>query len=202
MEFAEVLRRRRMTRAFVPDPLDRDAVERIVAAGLRAPSAGNTQGTTLLVLDGRAEVDRFWNAVLPPERRDGFAWPHLPDAPLLIVPCAHEDAYRRRYAEEDKCVTDQTGFWPVPFWHVDTAFAAMCIQLAAIDEGYGVLFFGIFPPQLPAFRATFGVPDDHVPIGAVAIGVPRPDADRPSRSLQRARRAVADAVRRGTWRHD
>ena len=197
-----MLRRRRMTRAFVADPLDPAAVERIVAAGLRAPSAGHTQGTTLLVLDGRTEVDRFWNAVLPADRRDGFPWPQLPDAPLLVVPCAHEDAYRRRYAEDDKGVTDQTAFWPVPFWHVDTAFAAMCIQLAAIDEGYGVLFFGIFPPQLPAFRAAFGVPDDHVPIGALAIGRPRVDAERPSRSLQRGRRDVDDVVRRGTWRRD
>ena len=52
MELSEVLRRRRMVRRYYQDrPVPPTALEAIVAAALRAPSAGFTQGVSLLVLD-------------------------------------------------------------------------------------------------------------------------------------------------------
>ena len=44
MEFQQVVQQRRMMRAFRPDPLAAEVVERILANGNRAPSAGFTQG--------------------------------------------------------------------------------------------------------------------------------------------------------------
>jgi nitroreductase len=44
MEFQQVVQKRRMVRAFREAPLDRTVVERILANGNRAPSAGFTQG--------------------------------------------------------------------------------------------------------------------------------------------------------------
>ena len=38
MEFADVVRRRRMVRHFAPDPIGREVLERIVATAQRAPS--------------------------------------------------------------------------------------------------------------------------------------------------------------------
>ena len=52
MELADVLARRRMVRRYDPDvPVDPEALEAVLAAALRAPSAGFTQGVSLLVLD-------------------------------------------------------------------------------------------------------------------------------------------------------
>ncbi len=51
MEFAEVLRRRRMIRSYdAARPVPADALDAVLAAALRAPSAGFTQGVSLLVL--------------------------------------------------------------------------------------------------------------------------------------------------------
>src|SRR5919199_334517 len=50
VEFRELLRRRRMVRAYEPEPIPRDAVERIVATVRRAPSAGFSQGQRLIVV--------------------------------------------------------------------------------------------------------------------------------------------------------
>lgn len=40
MEFADLLRQRRMVRHYLPDPIPRETIERIVAVVRRAPSGG------------------------------------------------------------------------------------------------------------------------------------------------------------------
>ncbi len=196
MEFREVVRRRRMVRNFADRPLPDGALDRILDVGLRAPSAGFTQGWAFLVCEGADQTRRFWDAVFPAERRDGFRWPGLFRAPAIVVPLSHMDAYLDRYAEPDKGWTDRDPErWPVPYWHVDTGFAALLMLLAAVDEGLGALFFGVWDQD--AFKAAFGVPEAYTPIGAIAIGHPAPD--EPSSSLRRGRRGIEDVVHRGRW---
>src|SRR5438874_4019209 len=107
MEFQEVLRRRRMVRNFDDRPVDPEVVERILANGLRAPSAGFSQGWAFLVLEGREEAERFWQASFDPAQREEFRWPGLFRAPLLVVALSHKQAYLDRYAEPDKGWTDK-----------------------------------------------------------------------------------------------
>jgi len=116
--------------------------------------------------------------------------------PSPEVPCSSKAAYLSRYAEPDKGWTDRDERrWPVPYWDIDTGFATLLMLLTAVDAGLGALFFGIFVPD--AFRAAFGVPDTYTPIGALAIGWPRPD--EPSPSLRRGRRPPHDVIHRGRW---
>jgi len=61
MEFGEVLRRRRMIRSYdMTRPVPPAAIDAVLAAALRAPSAGFTQGISFLVLSSDAERETFW----------------------------------------------------------------------------------------------------------------------------------------------
>ena len=197
MEFQEVVRKRKMVRSFEDRPIPREIVERIVANIQKAPSAGFSQGWGFLVLDGRDETSRYWSELWPQERRTDWGWPDLFNAPLLIVCLSNKAAYLRRYAEPDKGWTDMDEKrWPVPYWDVDTGMAALLALLTAVDAGLGAVFFGVFDQA--KLRQTFGIPDDYTAVGVVAVGYARP-RDRPSPSLKRGHRAVADVVRRGRW---
>jgi nitroreductase len=182
-----------MVRSFEDTALPGPVVDRILASGLRGPSAGHTQGVDLLVLAGHLETGRYWDATLPPEDRASFPWPGLLRAPLLVVVVSSEEAYHRRYAMPDK--VGAIGF-EVPWWHVDAAFAALLLQLAAIDAGLGALFFQSH--RVPELRRAFGIPANSSPVGTVAVGHPAPD--RPSSSVvTRERRSPEDALHRGRW---
>jgi nitroreductase len=199
MEFADVVRRRRMVRAYDPDrPVPPDVRERLLEHAIRAPSAGFSQGWAFLVLETAADRDRFWTATTDGGEPDGWLT-RMRRAPLLIVPMSDKGAYLERYAEPDKGWTDRDeSHWPVPYWDVDAGMAALLVLLTAVDEGLGACFFGIPPERVVAFREAFGVPGRFRPVGCLSVGYPGDDDVR-SPSLRRGRRPVEEVVHRGRW---
>ncbi|WP_370616675.1 nitroreductase family protein [Mumia sp. Pv 4-285] len=200
MELAEVVRRRRMVRAYDGNPVPPEVVDRMLEHATRAPSAGFTQGWAFLVLDAPDDVDRFWEATTPPERAAAPSrWLRgMRTAPVVLVPLTHKDAYLDRYAEPDKGWTDRDeARWPVPYWYVDTGMASLLVLLTAVDEGLGACFFGIPPTRTTDFRSAFGVPDAYEPLGAITVGYGAEDHEPSSRS--RGRRPREEVVHRGRW---
>jgi nitroreductase len=184
-----------MVRNFEDRPVDAEVVRRILDTGHRVPSAGFSQGYAFLTFEGPGETAQFWDAAFP-ETTD---MPGVRKAPLIVVPVASKRIYLDRYAESDKGWTDRDeSRWPAPFWTIDAAFAAMVILLAAVEEGLGALFFGLFPPEhVPVFLRSFGVPEDYEAIGVIAVGHPAPDTVLSS--ARRGRRPLDDVVHRGRW---
>ncbi|MGE3598679.1 MAG: nitroreductase family protein [Dehalococcoidia bacterium] len=196
MEFQDVVRGRRMVRNFEDRPIPPATVERILANARRGPSAGFSQGFEFLVLEGREQVDGFWQAVSPDRGWERAGWPGVYHAPLVIVPLAHKQTYLDRYAEPDKPWPDRDeSHWPVPYWYIDTGFAALLVLLTAADAGLGALFFGIADPS--TFRSSYSIPPTYEPIGAIVIGYPAPA--RPSASLNRGHRPPTQIIPRGAW---
>ena len=192
-----------MVRAYSDEPLDPEAVERILAAANRAPSAGFSQGYALLALQGPDQLDPFWRLVASyhgDEDNAGPSFDPVTRAPLVIVPLSCKKVYLDRYARADKGWTDRDeSHWPVPYWDIDTGFTALLMLLAAVDEGLGALFFGIPPDLIDQFRELYGVPPEYVPIGAVAVGHPDPAADQGGSSRVIKRRSIEDLVHHGRW---
>jgi nitroreductase len=188
-----------MVRAFRPDPVAPDVLDRVLDAACRAPSAGFTQGLDLLVLEGPAATADYWSLTFPDAAaRAGFRWQGLFDAPVLVVPVVDPAAYAERYGQPDKARTGlgEVGAWPVPYWWVDGGAAVQNLLLAAVDEGLGALLFGLFEAER-AVLAAHGVPEGRRALGTVALGHPAPD--EPGRSATRARRPLAEVVHRGRW---
>lgn len=199
MEFAEVVRRRKMVRAYDPDrPIPPDIVERLLEHAVHAPSAGFSQGWAFLVLQAPEERQAFWDAATPEEPTMGSWLANMSTAPLIIVALSNKAAYLDRYAEADKGWADRDeSRWPVPYWDIDTGMASLLILLTAVDEGLGACFFGVPPDRIPAFRTAFDVPEQYMPIGAITVGYRRPDKMRSS--ARRGRKPLAEVIHFGKW---
>lgn len=185
-----------MVRNYRPDSVDPAAIERIIEAGRRAPSAGNTQGQSFVVVTDPGVRHRIASIAGEAEYvAKGFD-PWISRAPVHIVICVSERLYRERYAEPDK--TDDPNEpqdWPVPYWWVDAGASLMAILLAAVAEDLAAGFLGSH--AMDSLSAALGIPEDVEPIGVVTIG--HPDTDRRSGSLARGRRPSATVVHRERW---
>jgi nitroreductase len=197
MEFSEVVRRRRVVRHYTDAPLAPEVVERVLSNALRAPSAGFSQGWAFLVLTEPADRARFWPFI--PTRVEQT--PTMQDAPLVVVPLAHKQAYLDRYAEPDKGWEDRAeARWPAPYWYIDTGMAALMMLLTAVDEGLGACLFGIQPEFIQPFREEFGVPDAYAPVGAITVGHRAPDMPAQDARIAQRRRDPESVIHRGAWR--
>jgi FMN reductase [NAD(P)H] len=203
MEFRDILARRRMHRAFVPDPIPREQIERIVSVIRRAPSGGFSQGGSIIVVtddDKRRAIADAFEADNEHYQNGGESY--IADAPVHLVISANESLYHARYNEADKLAS--TGgvevTWPVPYWFVDAGALMMLVLAAAIDEGLASAFIG-HPEQKRIFDELLGLPEDVVPIGLALLGKPAPDprAERGTSRLKERRRSLDDVVRWQGW---
>lgn len=201
MELRDILRQRRMVRNYLPEPVPRETIERIVATVRRAPSGGFSQGQRLLVVsepDTRAAIARL--AGEEKAVSEGFE-PWISQAPVHVVVCAREEDYHERYRRPDKLHEGEEIVWPVPYWYVDAGAALMLLLLAAIDEGLAAGVFGLPGEEIEPFRKLLGLPDDLRFVAVVTLGRPAPDprwSAATSRATQR-RRSLDELVRWERW---
>ena len=192
MELRDILARRRMHRAFVPEPLPREQLERIAGVIRHAPSGGFAQGMSIVVV---TDAERRREIAARFELADGF----MADAPAHLVICANESLYHARYNEPDKLAA--TGgievTWPVPYWFVDAGALMMLVLLAAIDEGLASAFVG-HPDQKRILAEVVGLPDEVVPIGVALVGKPG-DAPPVGSRLRERRRPSGELVHWERW---
>lgn len=185
-----------MVRNYTTDSVDEAALERIAAAALRAPSAGNSRAIAVVVVtdpETRADI-----ATLADEEgytSRGFD-PWISRAPAHLIISVSERVYRDRYSEADKLQSDGSPTeWPIPYWWVDAGAALMAVLLTAVDEGLAAGFLGVH--SVPDLAGRLGLPPDRVPIGVVTLGHAAPD--RRSSSLDRPAPDRESVVRWDHW---
>jgi len=205
VEFREVVQRRRMVRRYSSKPVPADVLQRVLSAAARAPSAGFSQAVDLIVLEGPAQTQLFFEATSDPDfLAEPRAMRGLLEAPVIVLPIGDPSVYVARYAETDKAGSGLAGRpaedWPVPYWLVDTSFTVMLLLLAAADEGLGALFFRLHRHPSPLL-AALGAPEGSQVIGAVALGYEAPGgrAGPTGSPTRRARRPISEVVHRGRW---
>jgi nitroreductase len=190
-----------MVRNYLPEPVPRETIERIVGTIRRAPSGGFSQGQRLVVVtdpDARAAIARL--AGEEESVASGFE-PWISRAPVHVVVCTREDDYHARYRRPDKLREGAEIEWPVPYWYVDAGAAMMLLLLAAIDEGLAAGVFGLLADQVAPLRELLGLPDDFRFVAVVTLGRAAPDprwSAATSRATQR-RKPVDELVHWERW---
>jgi FMN reductase [NAD(P)H] len=201
VDLREILRHRRMVRNYLPEPIPRETIERIVATVRRAPSGGFSQGQRLLVVtdaETREAIARL--AGEEESRAEGFE-PWISRAPVHVVVCTREEDYHERYRQPDKLRDGEEIVWPVPYWYVDAGAALMLLLLAAIDEGLAAGVFGLPAEEVEPCKPLLGLPADFRFVAVVTLGRAAPDprwSAVTSRLTQR-RRDIGELVRWERW---
>jgi len=151
MDVFEAIRGRHSARAYLPDRIPEDKLEKILEAARLAPSSGNIQPWHFIVVTDpqkRKELSR------------GRFAKFLTESPVVLVGCGDKKAS--------------------PNWHVvDTAIAMQNIVLAATGEGLGTCWIGSFNED--RVKKLLNIPEKFRVIALLAVGYSREKLDLASK---------------------
>jgi nitroreductase len=201
MDFRDVVRKRRMVRSFTDQPVDPEAVRRILDIARRGPSAGFSQGVEFVVVFDHETRQKI---AAPGEETFARSGHHnfVAQAPVHVVVCVSPEVYRSRYREPDKQAArteiDDDALWVVPYWYTDAGAAMQLLLMAAIDEGVSAAFVG---GDADLLHELLGIPQDYVPIGVALLGHAAPDAGQfgDVSARRRPRRPYDEIVHQERW---
>ncbi|GCE11946.1 nitroreductase family protein [Tengunoibacter tsumagoiensis] len=197
MDFSEILSKRRMVRHLTADPIDPSALQRVLSAALKAPSAGFTQGQSFVVIT-QPDMRKQISALLDEEAYSNGQYAFLSTAPALVIPCISEAAYHRRYQEPDKVLEDGSEEeWPYPFWHMDIGCAIMLLLLAVVNEGLAAAFVEVSVKNRQVLWDLLQIPEEVTPVGVIPIGHPGPYP--PSPRLKSRRMPERERIHWESW---
>jgi nitroreductase len=185
-----------MIRAFDGSPVDPSQLTELCAEALRAPTAGNCAGVSMVIVPHHRVEDYFSVATDGHWRSNARRAPGLTRAGAVVVVLCNPAQYAARYQEADKRSSglgDVTA-WPVPYWHGDAAMATMALLLLLTEAGLGATFWGVFRHG-EAIATLVQAPTDSVVFGSVLVGVAAPQDDPTSKSLLRVTPRRRDRVR-------
>ncbi|MEM3420845.1 MAG: nitroreductase family protein [Candidatus Hadarchaeum sp.] len=153
MDVFEAIKGRRSIRGFIPEPIKNADLDKILEAGIAAPSAGNCQPWEFVIVKDLKNKQKLVQAA----RGQSF----LAEAPVVIVICADINRTASRYGDRGRnlyCIQD-------------TAAVAQNIHLAAYALGYGTCWVGAFDEK--AVAEAIKAPEGIRPLIMIPIGKPR-----------------------------
>jgi nitroreductase len=173
MDLWQVIEARTSVREFDPgvDVLP-ETVERLLAAAIRAPSAGNRQPWHFYVVRSDAMRQALAAAA--------YGQDFVSQAPVVIVVCADAEQSAGRYGQRGREL----------YCLQDTAAAVEHILLASVALGLGGCWVGAFDER--SASQALDLPGWHRPVAILPIGKPAGGPSR--RTSRRALESVATYV--------
>ncbi len=218
MQLDEAVHGRRSIRAFLPDPVPREKITKIVDLARWAPSWGNTQPWEIVVADGEKAKDLA--DLFEEEGRKG-----VPPRPDIQMPIEFPDVHKKRYMglgkalltfmgidREDKearvkhylnmyrffgapavvyLVID--GRLNVPYSCLDVGSIGTTLCYAAAQEGLGTIYLAAAMHFPDLVKKVLSIPEDKKIVIGIAMGYPHPDAPA---SLFRSDREPVETIMR------
>jgi nitroreductase len=161
-----------MVRRFAAGDVDDTTIDTLIAAAIRAPSAGNTQPWAFVVVRDRERRAQLGHAA--------FGQMFVATAPVVIAACADVPRSAARY--RDRAERYST---------IDVAFASLCLLLKATELGLGACFVGAIDDAEVA--RVLALPSHVRPLAVIPVGWP---AERPKAAKLRP---AGEVLRRERW---
>lgn len=146
-----VIHERKSVRSFTGEPVSKTDLDKIIRAGMAAPTAVNMQPWSFIVITERNILDDL-SAGLPYAKM-------LKDAGAAIIVCTEpEKAYNK---SKEMAI-------------IDASLAGENILLAVESLGLGGVWTAAYPyaDRIKHVRAVLHIPQEVIPLNVIVIGVP------------------------------
>ena len=168
MELMETIYKRRSVRFYTEEPVDKDTLEKLIKAGIQAPSAMNVQPWAFGVIQDKALMQKI------SDDTKAYLLASISAKPYL-------ECYRQLFSNPEFNV-----FYHAPALLTvfakpegpnpacDCALAAQNIMLAAHSLGLGSCWIGFAQMSLntPELKEQLGIPQEYIAVAPIIIGHP------------------------------
>ena len=216
MNLNDAVLSRRSIRAFVPDPVPREKISKIVELARWAPSWGNIQPWEIVVADG--EKVKLLTEAFVSESKKGTN-----PRPDILMPVDFPKIHKERYvslgralftemgiAREDKQARNEhylnmyrffgapaviyltiDGALNEPYACLDIGSIGTTICYAAVQEGLGTIYLAASMHYPDIVKEILHIPETKKVVIGIAIGTPHPEAPA---SLFRSQRDLVEKI--------
>jgi len=218
MELNEAIERRRSIRAFLPDPVPREKIQKIVKTARWAPSWGNTQPWEIVIADGE-KAGQLAHA-LEAEGKKGTN-----PRPDIVMPMQFPEIHKTRYVSLGKALFTSMGiqrgdreartqhylnmymFFGAPtvvYFVIDGRLNEpyACLDIGSIgttfcylayQEGLGTIYLAASMHFPDIVKDILDIPEDKKVVIGIAVGTPHPDV--PASLFRSEREPVENLLR-------
>lgn len=146
----EAILNRRSVRVYKKQEVEKEKIERIIKAGMQAPSAHNFQPWQFIVV------------------RDEKKRKEISDLSIYGKPAKNCDTCIVLLADMDK--VDKESHW----WQQDMAACTENMLIQVVEENLGAVWLGYYPEEdrVDGVKKLFNLPDNLVAFAVIAIGYP------------------------------
>jgi len=165
MDLFELLMKRRSIRNFEDRPVPADVVDRLLDAANNAPSGGNIQPLSIVVVqesEARTELA---------EMVGGQPW--VKNAPVSMIFCIDFFRVKRWAAMFDVEFLGEQALSSFLIAYADVMCAAQNVVMLAEDCGLGSVYVGTIQSSIGRAREFFGMPDYVLPLMVLSLGYPK-----------------------------
>ncbi len=201
MELKEAIETRRSVRLFLPDPIDRKTIAKIVEVARWAPSWGNTQPWDIVYADG--DKVKELTELFVAESKSGKG-----PRPDIVMPTDFPEVHKNRYVGLGRALFTAMGIerddkerrmehymnmyrlfgapgvlyltidgeLNEPYSCLDIGSIGTTICYLAVEEGLGTIYLAASMHYPDIVRRVLGIPDTKKVVIGIAIGKAHPDA--------------------------
>ena len=148
MDFNEVLNKRYSVRLYSNDPVEDEKLDEVIAAGMMAPTAKNTQSQRIYVLKSAEAIEKIRSVC-----KSAY------NAPIVLCfTAAREDVFRNPFEDDFNS------------GHQDCSIVATYMMLKAAELGLGTVWVNHFPRK--EVRELFSIPENEEIVLLMPLGYP------------------------------
>ena len=151
----ETIFSRRSIRKYTSQPVSEEKVEKLLRAGMAAPTAKNEQPWHFIVINQRELLNRI------PEIHPYSQM--LREAPVAILVCGDKNLIHKEESRENEGYLVQ-----------DCSAVTQNILLAAEEENLGAVWLGVYPVEerMEGITELLKLPKNILPVSLIALGHP------------------------------
>lgn len=162
-EILRVIKNHTSIRAYKPDGMPEDVLNRVLSSALRASSSGNMQAYSIIATSHQEIKEQLYEP--------HFKQSMVLEAPFLLTFCA--DFHRmRRWLKLRDAPDNFDNLMSFMIASIDAILASQNAALAAEAEGLGVCYMGTTLPNCDEIANILHCPDGVVPVVGFSLGYP------------------------------